>query len=74
MGVVFFCEEYVVVLAGIERRVEIDQIDGLVLDEPLKNVVVVAVIEMVFPVGRGLGLRLPHRFAADPSSTKGTNA
>ena len=55
MGAVFFGEEDVVVLAGVEGRVEIDKIDRLVLDVALKDFEVIAVIETVFVSGHGLG-------------------
>jgi len=41
-------KQNVVILARIERRIEVDEIDALILDIALKNVVVVAVIETVF--------------------------
>ena len=37
MGAVFFGEEDVVVLAGVEGRVEVDEVDGLVLDVALED-------------------------------------
>jgi hypothetical protein len=48
-------EEDVVVLAGVEGRVEIDEIDGLVLHITLEDFEIVAVIERVFIVGHGIG-------------------
>jgi hypothetical protein len=45
---VFFGEEDVVVLPRVEGRVEIDEVDGLVLDVALEDFVVVAVVELVF--------------------------
>jgi hypothetical protein len=58
---VFLGEEDVVVLAGVEGRVEIDEIDGLVLDVALEDFEIVAVIELVDWVesiteGRGVSL------------------
>jgi len=44
-GGVLLVEEGVVVLRGVEGRVEIDQIDGLVLQAPPQDVEVVAVVE-----------------------------
>jgi hypothetical protein len=55
LGAVFFREEDVVVLAGVEGRVEIDKIDGLVLDVELEDFEVVAVIELVFLRVHGVG-------------------
>jgi hypothetical protein len=55
LGAVFFGEEDVVVLAGVEGRVEVDQIDGLILDVTLEDFEVVAVVELVFLVRHGLG-------------------
>jgi hypothetical protein len=60
LGAVFFGEEYVVVLARIEGRVEIDEIDGLGLYISLEHFKVVAVIELVFISRHGIGLRLAH--------------
>jgi hypothetical protein len=40
-------EEDVVVLVGLERRVEVDEIDALVLDVPAQDVEVVAVVQVV---------------------------
>jgi hypothetical protein len=45
--VVFLGEENVVVLAAIEGRVEVDEVDGLGLDVLAENAEVVAVIELV---------------------------
>ena len=50
---VFFGEEDVVVLPRVEGRVEVDEVDGLVLDVALEDFVVVAVVELVFG-GHGL--------------------
>jgi len=55
LGAVFLGEEDVVVLAGVEGRVEIDEIDGLVLHITLEDFKIVAVIELVFIVGHGIG-------------------
>jgi hypothetical protein len=46
-GAVFFGEEDVVVLAAVEGRVEVDEVDGLVLDVLAEDAEVVAVIELV---------------------------
>ncbi len=46
-GAVFFGEEDVVVLIAFERRVEIDEVDGFVLDVAAENVEIVAVIKLV---------------------------
>jgi hypothetical protein len=48
-------EEDIVVLAGVEGRVEIDEVNRLVLDIPLEDFVVVAVVELVFVGGHGIG-------------------
>jgi len=45
LGAVFFGEEDVVVLPRVEGRVEIDEVDGLVLDVALEDFVVVAVVD-----------------------------
>jgi len=42
---VLFLKESVVVLGGVERRVEIDEVNRLVLDVATKDVEIVAVIE-----------------------------
>ena len=55
MGAVFFGEEDVVVLAGVEGRVEVDQIDGLILDVTLEDFEVVAVVELVFLSSHRIG-------------------
>jgi len=47
LGAVLFGEKNVVVLAGVEGRVEVDEIDGLVAYVALEDVVVVSVIELV---------------------------
>jgi hypothetical protein len=52
---VFFGEEDVVVLAGVEGRVEVDEVNRLVGDVALEDFEVVAVIELVFFLGHGLG-------------------
>ena len=49
---VLFGEEDVVVLAGVEGRVEVDEVDRLVLDVAPEDVEVVAVVEVVFGHGR----------------------
>ncbi len=54
LGAVFLGEEDVVVLAGVEGRIEVDEVDGLVLDVPAEDIEVVAVIEMVFFGAHGL--------------------
>ena len=45
-GAVLFGEEDVVVLAAVEGRVEVDEVDGLVLDVAAQDVEVVAVVEL----------------------------
>jgi hypothetical protein len=40
-------EKHVVIAVAIERRVEIDKIDGFFVDIPSKNILIVAVIESV---------------------------
>ena len=47
-GAVLFGEEDVVVLAGVEGRVEVDEVHGLVLDVAAEDVKVIAVVEVVF--------------------------
>lgn len=46
-GAVLFGEEDVAVLIAFERRVEIDEVDGFVLDVAAENVEIVAVIKLV---------------------------
>ncbi len=58
VGAIFFGEEDVVVLPRVEGRVEIDEVDGLVLDVALEDFVVVAVVELVFG---GHGLKIAGR-------------
>ena len=53
LGAVFLCEENVVVLSGVEGRVEVDKIDGFVFDVALEDFVVVAVVELVLLGGHG---------------------
>jgi hypothetical protein len=55
LGAVFFGEEDVVVLAGVEGRVEIDEVHRLVLDVAAEDVEVVSVVERVFIGGHGNG-------------------
>ena len=45
-GAVFFGEEDVVVMAAVEGRVEVDEVDGLVLEVLAEFAEVVAVIEI----------------------------
>ena len=45
VGAVFFVEESVVVLGGIEGRIEINEVHGLVLEVTPEDVEVVAVIK-----------------------------
>jgi hypothetical protein len=52
---VFFGEENVVVLAGVEGRIEVYKVDRLVFDLALEDFEVVAVIELVFFGAHGLG-------------------
>ncbi len=49
-GAVFFGEEDVVVLAGVEGRVEVDEVYGGVGDVVAEDLEVVAVVELVFVV------------------------
>jgi hypothetical protein len=55
LGAVFLGEEHVVVLAGVEGRVEVDEVYGLVLDITLEDFVVVAVVELVFLSSHRIG-------------------
>ncbi len=55
LGAVFFGEEDVVVLAGVEGRIEVDEIDRLVFDVALENFEVIAVVKLVFLGVHGLG-------------------
>jgi hypothetical protein len=47
-GAILFGEEHVVVLAAVEERVEINEVDGFVPDVLAQDFEVVAVIELVF--------------------------
>jgi hypothetical protein len=49
-----FGEEDVVVLAGVEGRVEVDEVDGGVGDVAAEDFEVVAIEELVFGCGWGL--------------------
>jgi hypothetical protein len=51
-------EQNVIVLPRIERRVKVDKIDRLVLDVTLENLVVVAVVELIFLRCHRIGMRL----------------
>ena len=59
-GAVALGEEDVVVLAAVEGRVEIDEVDGLVLDVLAQDDEVVAVVELV--LGRRGHLCVHPRF------------
>jgi hypothetical protein len=48
MTTILFGEEDVIVLAGVEGRVEVDKVDGLVRDPFAQDLEVVAVVEFVF--------------------------
>lgn len=50
---VFFGEEDVVVLAGVDGWIEVDQVDRLVGEVAAQDFEVVAVVELVLRVGRG---------------------
>jgi hypothetical protein len=54
-GAVLFGEEDVVVLTGVEGRVELDEVYGLVGDVVAEDLEVVAVVELVFFVIRCWG-------------------
>ena len=57
LGAVLFGEKNVVVLAGVEGRVEVDEVDGLVAQVALENVEVVSVVKRVlFGPAEGTGL------------------
>ena len=47
MRAILFGEEDVVILAAVEGRVEIDEVDGFVLDVLVQDGEVVAVVETV---------------------------
>ena len=55
LGAVFFGEEDVVILAGVEGRIKVNEIDGLVFNVALEDLVVIAVVELVLFGGHGLG-------------------
>jgi hypothetical protein len=52
---VFLGEENVIVLTGVEGRVEVDEVYRLVLHITLENFEIVTVIELVFISGHGIG-------------------
>jgi hypothetical protein len=52
---VFLGEENVIVLTGVEGRVEVDEVYRLVLDVTLEHIEIVAVIELVFVGSHGIG-------------------
>jgi len=45
LGAVFLVEECVVVLGRVERRIQVNEVNGLVLQIPRQDVKVVAVID-----------------------------
>ena len=47
-----FCEQHVVAGVRVEGRIEVDQVDGLVVDVATEDVQVVAVVELVLGHGR----------------------
>ena len=51
-GAVFFGEEDVVVLAGVEGQVEVDEVDGVIGDIVAEDFEVVALVEPIFVVVR----------------------
>ena len=55
LGAVLLGEEDVVVLAGVEGRVEIDEVHRLVLNVALEDIEIVAVVELVFLCSHGNG-------------------
>ena len=55
LGAVLLGEKDVVILAGVERRVEIDEVYGLVLDVAFEDFEIVAVVELVLVSGHGFG-------------------
>lgn len=58
-GAVLFVEQDVVVTVAVERRVEVDQIDGFGSDVPSKHIEVVAVEELIFLSGGNRGRHSP---------------
>ena len=64
LGAVFFGEEDVVVLAGVEGRIEVDEIDGLVFNVAPEDIEVVAVVELAFFGAHGLGMSVAQRETA----------
>jgi len=63
LGTVLLGEEDVIVLAGVEGRVEIDKVHRLVLDVSLEDFKVIAVIELVFLGRHGIGVRVTQKTA-----------
>jgi hypothetical protein len=63
LGTVLLGEENVIVLAGVEGRVEVDEVHRLVLYISLEDFEIVAVIELVFLGRHGIGMRLTQRTA-----------
>jgi hypothetical protein len=64
---VFFGEEDVVVLTGVEGRIEVDEVDGFVLDVELEDFEVVAVVELVLLGGHLFGMRVAQCGSAGAS-------
>jgi hypothetical protein len=54
LGAILFCKQNVVILARIERRVEVDKVYGLVFDVALEDIEIVSVIELVLLSGHRL--------------------
>ena len=54
---IFFGEEDAVILAGVEGRVEVDEVDGFVADVETENIVVVSVVKPVL-LGHGRRVRV----------------
>ena len=58
LGAVFLGKEDVVILAGVEGRIEVDEVYGLGAHVALEDFVVVAVVELVLFLGHGFGVRV----------------
>jgi hypothetical protein len=63
LGTVLLGEEDVIVLAGVEGRVEIDEVHRLIFYIPLEDFEIVTVVELVFLGRHGIGMRLTQRTA-----------
>jgi hypothetical protein len=55
LGAVLFSEEDVVILAGVEGRVKIDEVYGVVLYVALEDFEIVSIVEVILLRSHGFG-------------------